>query len=135
MDMDQLIGEITKQTGVSPDLAQNGVQMVGGFLKGKLPAGAGGQIDNALGGQTISTPQLTQATTFDQITGAISQHTGIPDSAAKSVVQMSGSFLADKIPAPFGDQVKGLLGTDGAHGSIIDQAKDMLGGLFGHHDH
>lgn len=135
MEMDQLISQITQRTGVSPELARQGVQLVGGFLKGKLPTGASGQIDTALGGQTISTPQLAQATTLDQIVGVISQYTKMPESATRMVVQMAGGFLADKLPAPFGDQVKGLLGVTGEHGAehggIVEQAKDILGGLFG----
>jgi hypothetical protein len=134
MDMDQLISQITQSTGVSSDLAKQGVQMVGGFLKGKLPTTAGGQIDTLIGGQTISTPQLAQATTLDQIAGAVSQYTKLPESAAKTIVLMAGRFLADHIPAPFGDQVKSLLGITEEHGGIFEQAKDMLGGIFGHKD-
>lgn len=134
MEMDQLVSQIAQHTGISPDLARQGVQLVGGFLKGKLPAGVGGQIDTLLGGQTISTPQLAQATTPDQIVGGISQYTKAPEGVAKMIVQMVGNFLADKIPAPFGDQVKSLLGIGGEHAGILEQAKDALGGLFGHKD-
>jgi hypothetical protein len=135
MDMDQLVCQIAQQTGISSDLARTGVQMVGGFLKDKLPGGAGGQIESLLGTQTVSTPQLAQATTLDEIANAIAQHTGIPTAAAKTVVEMGGSFLADKIPPPFGDQAKSLLGISGQQGGgIMDQAKNMLGGMFGHHD-
>jgi hypothetical protein len=135
MDLDQLVSQIAERTGISPDLARTGVQMVGGFVKDKLPGGASGQIESLLGTQTVSTPQLAQASTLDEIAGAIAQHTGIPTAAAKTVVEMAGNFLADKIPAPFGDQVKSLLGISGQPGGgIMDQAKNMLGGMFGHHD-
>lgn len=134
MDLDQLLGQITQSTGISSDLAKQGVQMVGGFLKGKAPGNVGGQIDTLVGGQTISTPQLAKATTLDQIVDAISQYTKLPESASKTIVQMAGSFLADHIPAPFGDQVKSLLGITSMQGGFLEQAKDVLGGLFGHKD-
>ncbi len=134
MNMDELVGKIVQQTGASPDLARQGTQLVGGFLKGKLPANLGGQIDALVGGQTLSTPQLAQATTLDQIAGAISQYTKLPEGVAKTVVQMAGNFLADKIPAPFGDQVRGFLGITAGHEGFLEQAKDVFGGLFGHRD-
>lgn len=134
MDMEELVGQIAQKTGISPDLAKQGTQMVGGFLKGKLPANIGGQIDPLVGGRTISTPQLAQATTLDQIAGAISQYTKVPEGVAKTIVQMAGNFLADKIPAPFGDQVRGFLGITAQHEGFMEQAKDMFGGLFGHKD-
>ncbi len=132
MDIEQLVSQIAQHTGISPDLARKGVQLVGGFLKGKLPASLGGQIDSAVGGQTITTPQLAQATTPDQIAGAVSQYTKIPEGAAKTIIQMAASFLADKIPAPFGDQIKGFLGVSGEHAGVLEQAKGMLGGILGH---
>jgi hypothetical protein len=48
--MDQLIQMITQRTGISEDQARQAVQMVAGFLKEKLPAPIGSQIDNVLGG-------------------------------------------------------------------------------------
>jgi len=132
MDTYQLIGQVAQRAGISSDQASTGVQMVGGFLKGKLPAGVGSQVDSLVGGQTITTPQLTQATTLDQIAGAISQRTGIPEGAAKTVVQTAGTFIADKVPPPFDGQVKSLLGLSEHHGGFMEQAKDALGGLFGH---
>jgi len=134
MELDQLINQITQSTGASPDLARQGVQLVGGFLKGKLPASIGGQVDSLVGGQTLSTPQLAQASTLDQIAGAISQHTKLPEGVAKSIVQMAGGFLADKLPDPFGEQVRSVLGISAEHGGFLEQAKDMFGGLFGHKD-
>lgn len=132
MDIEQLVTQIAEKTGISPDLTRKGIQMVGGFVKTKLPPTVSGQIDTFLAGQTITTPQLEKATTLDQIAGAVSQYTGIPDTVAKTVVQMAGTFLAEKLPAPFGDQVKGVLGITGEHAGILEQAKEMFGGLFGH---
>lgn len=48
--MDELIKRITEKTGISEDQARSAVNMVAGFLKDKLPAPLGGQIDNALSG-------------------------------------------------------------------------------------
>ncbi len=134
MELDELVSKIAQQTGVSPDLARQGTQLVGGFLKGKLPATMGGQIDGLVGGQTLSTPQLAQATTLDQIAGAIAQYTRLPEGVARTIVQMAGNFLADKVPAPFGDQVRSFLGITAEHEGFLEQAKDMFGGLFGHKD-
>lgn len=129
--MNELLQQITQHANVSPDQANTGVQMVGGFLKDKLPGGLGGQIEGFLGTQTISTPATAQATNLDQLSGAIAQHLGVPEGSAKTIIQLAGNFLADRLPGPIGAQAKALLGT-GGQGDIMGQAKDMLGGLFGH---
>jgi hypothetical protein len=61
--MDQLVNQIAQQTGIPQDKARQAVQMVVGFLKGKLPAPVGSQLDSALGGQgsTGMTGQMSQA--------------------------------------------------------------------------
>jgi hypothetical protein len=46
--MDQLVNLITQQTGLPPDKARQTVQMVVGFIKGKLPPQIASQVDNAL---------------------------------------------------------------------------------------
>jgi len=47
--MDQLVNLISEKTGIPPYAAQQAAEVVVGFLKQKLPAPVGAQIDNALG--------------------------------------------------------------------------------------
>ena len=49
--MDQLVNQISQQTGIPQDQARQAVQMVVGYLKGRLPAPVGQQLDSVLGGQ------------------------------------------------------------------------------------
>ena len=48
--MDELIKLVSEKTGLSAEMAKMAVETVVGFLKQKLPAPVGGQIDNLLGG-------------------------------------------------------------------------------------
>jgi uncharacterized protein (DUF2267 family) len=50
--MDQLVQQITQRTGISENQARQAVQMVGNFLKQKLPGPMASQVDNALGTQS-----------------------------------------------------------------------------------
>ncbi len=131
MNLDQLISQTAQQTGSSPDQVRQGVQLVGGYLKGKMPGGAGEQLSTLVGGQTISTPQVAQATTLDQVAKAVAQYTKMPEGAATTVTKSAATFLAGNIPAPYRDQVKGMLGSSGAQTGLMGQAKEAFGGLPG----
>ncbi len=48
--MEQLIKLITEKTGISNEQAATAVNVVTGFLKDKLPAGLGSQLDGLLNG-------------------------------------------------------------------------------------
>ena len=48
--MDELIKLVSDKTGLSEELSKMAVETVVGYLKDKLPAPIGGQIDNLLGG-------------------------------------------------------------------------------------
>lgn len=48
--MDELINQIIEKTGIAEDQARTAVNTVTGFLKDKLPAPIGGQIDNLISG-------------------------------------------------------------------------------------
>ncbi len=52
--MDELINLITEKTGVPHDVAKQAADVAIGFLKQKLPAPIGSQIDTALGLQVPS---------------------------------------------------------------------------------
>ncbi len=49
--MDELINQITERTGIPRDVAKQAADVVIGFLKQKLPAPVGSQIDTVLGTQ------------------------------------------------------------------------------------
>ena len=52
--MDELINQITERTGIPHDVAKQAADVVIGFLKQKLPAPIGSQIDSVLGTQVPS---------------------------------------------------------------------------------
>jgi hypothetical protein len=62
--MDELINQITEKTGIPHDTAKQAVEMVIGFLKQKLPAPVGSQIDRVLGTQVSrdGTSQVQETT-------------------------------------------------------------------------
>ena len=75
----------------------------------------------------------------DDLIKTIQEKTGLPVDKAQDVIETVVGFIADKLPGPIGDQVKGFLGGDGdaggdgggEGGGLLDQAKDALGGLGG----
>ena len=76
---------------------------------------------------------------MDDLIKMIQEKTGLPVDKAQDVIETVVGFVADKLPGPIGDQVKGFLGGDGASagggdgdgGGLLDKAKDALGGLGG----
>ena len=74
---------------------------------------------------------------MDDLIKTIQEKTGLPVDKAQDVIETVVGFIADKLPGPIGDQVKGFLGggaeggDDGGGGGLLDQAKDALGGLGG----
>ena len=75
---------------------------------------------------------------MDDLIKTIQEKTGLPVDKAQDVIETVVGFIADKLPGPIGDQVKGFLGGDdgddggdGGGGGLLDQAKDALGGLGG----
>ena len=48
--MDELIKQVTAKTGISEEQARTAITTVTGFLKDKLPAPIGNQIDNLVSG-------------------------------------------------------------------------------------
>jgi hypothetical protein len=47
--MDELVKLVSDKVGISEDMAKQAVEVVIGYLKDKLPAPVGGQIDSLLG--------------------------------------------------------------------------------------
>jgi hypothetical protein len=72
---------------------------------------------------------------MDELLKTIQEKTGLPVDKAQDVIETVVGFIADKLPGPIGDQVKGFLegnGGDGGEGNgLMDKAKDALGGLGG----
>lgn len=52
--MEQIIKMITEKTGISTEQATTAVNVVTDYIKQKLPAGMGGQLDGLLKGDTSS---------------------------------------------------------------------------------
>jgi hypothetical protein len=50
--MDELVKQVSQRTGISEDQARTAVTTVLGFLKDRLPAPIGGQIENLMGGES-----------------------------------------------------------------------------------
>jgi hypothetical protein len=74
----------------------------------------------------------------DDLIKQIQEKTGLPVDKAQDVIETVVSFIAEKLPGPVGDQVRGLLDgdDDGGNGDddgggLMDTAKDALGGLGG----
>ena len=59
--MDELIKNVAKQAGISPEQAKAAVDSVLGFLKDKLPAPVVDQIKAALSGQQVNTDAISNA--------------------------------------------------------------------------
>ena len=72
---------------------------------------------------------------MDQLVSTITEKTGLPADKVQEVVGMVVDFIADKLPGPIGDQVRGFVDGDGDGesdgGGLMDQAKKGLGGLLG----
>lgn len=71
---------------------------------------------------------------MDELIRQLQEKTGLPVDKVQDVIETVLSFVADKLPGPIGDQVKGFIGDDAADGSggnLLDTAKDALGGFGG----
>jgi len=76
----------------------------------------------------------------DELIKQLQEKTGLPVDKVQDVIETVLGFVADKLPAPIGEQVKNFIGDDGGDKpkddgdggeSLLDQAKDTLGGLGG----
>ena len=69
---------------------------------------------------------------MDELVNMISSKVGISADQSRQAVNMVLGFLKEKLPAPIASQVEGVLsGRGSGTGDIANQAKDMLGGMFG----
>lgn len=67
---------------------------------------------------------------MEELIKLVAKKVNIPEDQAKQAVETVIKFLKDKLPAPIGGQIDGILGGKGA-GDIAGQAGDLLGGLLG----
>ncbi len=76
---------------------------------------------------------------MDELIKQLQEKTGLGVDQIKTVISGVMDYLGDKLPAPIASQVTKLLGDDsgdgggddGGGGGLMDQAKDMLGGIMG----
>jgi hypothetical protein len=73
---------------------------------------------------------------MDELVQVVSSKTGLSADQARAAATATLDFVKGKLPGPVAGQIDGLLGggagssTDAA-GGVMDQAKDMMGGMFG----
>lgn len=68
---------------------------------------------------------------MDQLAAFVSEKTGLPQDQAQQAAQAVVDFLKSKLPGPIASQIDGLIGGGASAGGLMDQAKGMLGGMFG----
>ncbi len=126
--MDELVKLVSQKTGISEEIAKQGVEMVAGFLKSNLPDALAGQVDVLLGG-AVSTLKKDVKTTDDLIK-LVSQKTGIPEKTAQTVVESVLGHVKGNLPEPVAGLVDSLLSGGGLPegGAGLD---DLLGGIVG----
>ena len=56
--MDQLVKMVSEKAGITPEQAQAAVQQVLAFVKDKMPAGLGSQLDGLMSGEGGGMPGL-----------------------------------------------------------------------------
>jgi hypothetical protein len=68
---------------------------------------------------------------MDELIAHITQQTGISHDQARQTVQIFSQTITKQLPPPIAEQVESVLG-EKPSGGMIEHAKEMLGGLFGH---
>lgn len=76
---------------------------------------------------------------MDELIKQVQEKTGLPVDKAQGAIETVINYIADKLPGPVGDQVKGFLDDDdtggedagGDDGGLMDTAKDALDALGG----
>ena len=71
---------------------------------------------------------------MDELVQVVARKTGLPADQARAAATATLDFVKGKLPEPVAGQIDSLLGggssTD-ATGAMMDQAKGMIGGMFG----
>jgi len=105
--MEELIKLVTKQTGISEEMAEKGVEMVAGFAQGQLPSAVGDQIRGVLGTKASSAGKKAKST--DDLVKVISEKAGVPEETAETIINVVLGYLKDKLPDQFGGVVASCL--------------------------
>jgi hypothetical protein len=108
--MDELIQQLTAKVGLTQAQAQQVMQLVGGFLKDKLPADVLNQVTGALGGLGDMAGDVTGAAqnAAGQAAGAAPNAAGQAAGAASGAASSAGT----------------------AASTATDQASDAAGGIM-----
>ncbi len=64
---------------------------------------------------------------MDELVKVVVERTGLPEAQAEKAAEAVLDFLKEKLPAPLAGQLDSLL----ENPDTIDQATNLLGGLFG----
>lgn len=64
---------------------------------------------------------------MDELIKAVSEKTGLPEAQAKQATEAVLEFLKERLPGPIGNQLDSLI----ENPDSVDQAMNLLGGLFG----
>lgn len=67
---------------------------------------------------------------MDELINEVVRRTGISEDQAREAVNTVATWIKSKLPEPMAGQFDSLL-ESGAANNILDQAGDMLGGMFG----
>jgi hypothetical protein len=72
---------------------------------------------------------------MDELVQEVSSKTGLPPDQARAAATATLDFVKGKLPGPIAGQIDGVLGgsgsSTGAAGGMMDQAKGMMGSMFG----
>jgi hypothetical protein len=72
---------------------------------------------------------------MDELVQTVASKTGLPADQARAAAIATLDFVKGKLPGPVAGQIDGLLGGAGSStdtaGGMMDQAKGMMGGMFG----
>jgi hypothetical protein len=73
---------------------------------------------------------------MDELVQTVSSKTGLPADQARAAATATLDFVKGRLPGPVASQIDGLLGggtgsSADTSGGMMDQAKGMMGGMFG----
>lgn len=126
--MEELVKLMSRKTGLSEEMAETGVEMITGFLKGKLPTSLTGEVDSILG-SAVSTPKK-EAKTTKELVKQVSQKTGLSEEMAETALELVLGYLKDNLPDPVAGVIDMLVsGTGNVESGVgIDE---LLSGILG----
>lgn len=67
---------------------------------------------------------------MDEMVKMVSQRTGLSEEMSRQAVNVVVEYLSERLPDPYGSQIKGLLAAQKAKDTVASKLKGF-GGLFG----